>query len=67
MFTARTICSSALSDAPRVVCCASAGIHGGGSYRSFVSNDGTLLDRFTDLNSARTGCLVVSELKNYGE
>lgn len=29
--TARTICSSALSEAPRVVCGIEAGIHGGGS------------------------------------
>ena len=33
---------------------------------SFVS-DSTLLDHLTDLIRARTGCLVVSKLKNYSE
>jgi len=37
VLTARIMCSSALSDAPSVVCCVSAGIHGGGSYHLWDS------------------------------
>lgn len=34
--TARIMCSSALAEAPEVVCCTSAGIQGGGSYENLV-------------------------------
>lgn len=34
VFTARIICSSALSEVPELVCCVTAGIHGGGSLNA---------------------------------